>query len=79
MQAHGNVRQENENNKVHWLTLALQIKNKYSKVCVKRQLKIDKTMVLMTTESLMKVESIAECSPWSILQYIWPALKLHNL
>ena len=22
----------------------------------------------------MKVESIAECSPWSILQYFWPAL-----
>ena len=22
----------------------------------------------------MKVESIAECSPWSILQYLWPAL-----
>ena len=24
--------------------------------------------------SLMKVERIAECSPWSILQYLWPAL-----
>ena len=23
----------------------------------------------------MKVESIAECSPWSILQYFWPALR----
>ena len=23
----------------------------------------------------MKVESIAECSPWSILQYVWPALS----
>ena len=23
----------------------------------------------------MKVESIAECSPWSILQYFWPALS----
>ena len=31
--------------------------------------KIDKTKVLMTNGSLMKVESIAECSPWSILQY----------
>ena len=29
----------------------------------------------MTNDSLMKVESIAECSPWSILQYIWPALS----
>ena len=27
----------------------------------------------MTKVSLMKVESIAECSPWSILQYFWPA------
>ena len=31
--------------------------------------KIDKTKVLKTNGSLMKVESIAECS-WSILQYI---------
>ena len=31
--------------------------------------KIDKTKVLMTNGSLMKVDSIAECSPWSILQY----------
>ena len=23
----------------------------------------------------MTVESIAECSPWSILQYFWPALS----
>ena len=28
----------------------------------------------MTNGSLMKVESIAECSRWSILQYFWPAL-----
>ena len=31
--------------------------------------KIDKTKILMKNGSLMKVESIAECSPWSILQY----------
>ena len=31
--------------------------------------KIDKTNILMTNGSLMMVESIAECSPWSILQY----------
>ena len=29
----------------------------------------DKTKILMTNGSLMKVESIAECSHWSILQY----------
>ena len=29
----------------------------------------------MTSGSLMKVESIAECSHWSILQYFWPALS----
>ena len=29
----------------------------------------------MTNGSLMKVESIAECSPWNILQYSWPALS----
>ena len=31
--------------------------------------KIDKTKILMINGSLMKVESIAECSPWSILQH----------
>ena len=31
--------------------------------------KIYKTKLLMTSGSLMKVESIAECSLWSILQY----------
>ena len=31
--------------------------------------KIDKTKILMKYGSLMKVESIAECSTWSILQY----------
>ena len=30
-------------------------------------------MILMTNGSLMKVESIAECSP--ILQYFWPELN----
>ena len=34
-----------------------------------------KTKILMPNGSLMKVESIAECSPWSILQYFWPALS----
>ena len=32
--------------------------------------KIDKTKVLITNGSQMKVKSIAECSPWSILQYL---------
>ena len=32
----------------------------------------------MTNGSLMKVESIAEYSPWNILQYFWPAFS-HNL
>ena len=36
--------------------------------------KIDKTKVLKTKYHLMQVKSIAECSPWSILQYFWPAL-----
>ena len=35
--------------------------------------KIDNTKILMTNGSLMKVKSIAEFSPWSILQYFWPA------
>ena len=47
----------------------------YSKTCIKRPLKKDKSKILMTNGSLMKVQSIAECSPWSILQYFWPALS----
>ena len=47
----------------------------YSKTCVKRPLKNRQTQILMTKDSLMKVESIAECSPWSILQYFLPALS----
>ena len=31
--------------------------------------KINKTKVLKTNGSLLKAQSIAECSPWSILQY----------
>ena len=37
--------------------------------------KIHKSKILMTNGSLMKVKSIAECSPWSILQYFRPALS----
>ena len=31
----------------------------------------------MTNYCLMQVKSIAECSPWSILQYFWPSLSYH--
>ena len=34
----------------------------YSKTCLKRSRKIDKTKALKTNGSLMKFESIAECS-----------------
>ena len=37
--------------------------------------KIVKIKILMTNGSLMKIKSIAECSPWSTLQYFWPALS----
>ena len=37
--------------------------DKYSKTCLERPLKNDNTKVLMTNDSLMKVESIEECSP----------------
>ena len=37
---------------------------RYSKTCVKRPLKIVKSiLILITNGSLMKVKSIAECSP----------------
>ena len=41
----------------------------YSKTCVKRPLKIEKTKILRTNGNLMNVKSIAECSLWGILQY----------
>ena len=46
-----------------------------SKTRFKRPLIKDKTKPLKTNDSLMKVESIAECFSWSILQYFWPALS----
>ena len=39
-----------------------------------RHSQINETKILMAYASLMTVKSIAECSPWSILQYFWPAL-----
>ena len=39
----------------------------YSEACLKRPLKIRQNNGL--NGSLMKGENIAECSPWSILQY----------
>ena len=47
----------------------------YSKICLKQPLKKGNTKILIKIGSLMKVERIAECSPWSILQYFWPALN----
>ena len=41
----------------------------YSKTRVKRPLKNRQTKIFMTNGSLMKIDSFAECSPWSILQY----------
>ena len=47
----------------------------YSKTCLKRPLKNRQNKGLNYKDILMKFESIAECSPWSILQYFWPALS----
>ena len=43
--------------------------NTYSETRLNRPLKNRQTKILMTNGSLMKVESIAECSNGSILQY----------
>ena len=59
-----------KSNKQNNICLKSLIKHTYTvKTCLKRPPKIDKTKVLKTNGSLMKVKSIAECSPWSILQY----------
>ena len=44
-------------------------KQKTVKPVLSSHSKIEKTKILMANGSLMKAESIAECSPWSILQY----------
>ena len=49
--------------------------NKYSKTCLKRSRKKNTKMVFNTDYRLMQVKYIAECSPWSILQYIRPSLS----
>ena len=47
----------------------LLLKSYTVKPVLSGHLNIDKTKVLMQNGSLMKIKSIAECSPWSILQY----------
>ena len=47
----------------------VHVGSQYSKTCLKQPLKKDKTKILITNGSLIKVRSIAKCSPWSILQY----------
>ena len=59
----------------HIIHIIINSRDIRRKTCVKWPLKKDKTKILMTNSSNMKVESIAECSPWSILQYFWPALR----
>ena len=52
----------------------VHVGSQYSKTGLKQPLKKDKTKILIiTNESLMKVKSIAECSPWRFLQYFCPA------
>ena len=47
----------------------VRVGSQNSKTCHKQPLKKDKTKILITNCSLMKVKSIAECPTWSILQY----------
>ena len=55
--------------------LKLMDKKRNSKHVLSGHSKIDKTKILMTNGNLMQVESIAESSHWSILQYFWPSLS----
>ena len=58
-----------------WILFVLfGYRSKYTvKPVLRGHSKIDKTKVLMTNDSLMQVESITDCSLWSILQCFWPA------
>ena len=58
-----------------WLSYILCFLRNTVKTVLSDHSKIDKTKILMTNFSLMKVKSIAECSNGSILQYFWPALS----
>ena len=73
------VKKSHFNKNIH-LTASLQtaqnrkymyyfVGSQYSKTCLKQPLKKDKTKILIKKSNSMKVERIAECSPWSILQY----------
>ena len=56
-----------------WSETSLASRSQYTvKPVISGHLEIHKTKILMENDSLMEVESIAECSPWSILQYFWP-------
>ena len=50
---------------------------KYSKTCVKRPLSKRLKIGFQDQLTLNAGQSIAECSPWSILQYFRPSLSYH--
>ena len=53
----------------HWATALLrEYTGKTAKPAFSGHSKIDKTKILMTNGSLMKVESIAECSPLTCIK-----------
>ena len=58
--------------------LFLPPKMKYINTCLSGQLKIDKTKVLMESGSLMKVESIAECSPEGFTLTLQETRSIHD-
>ena len=51
--------------------------DKYSKICLKRPLKNRHNKGLMENGRVMKVKSIAECSPWSIAGAFCNTFDLH--
>ena len=55
----------------------IEIVWKYSKTCFKRPLKKNTKLVFNTDYRLMQVQSIAECSNGSILQYFRPSFSYH--
>ena len=74
-------RRTDDGRRSHWYTNSSpwSLRLRWANKIQYGHLKTDKTKTLMTNGSLMKVESIAECSPWSILQYFWPALRDNQL
>ena len=62
--SHFNKKYSSHGESTNSIKQKVHVGSQYSKTCLKQPLKKDKTKILITNGSLVKVESIAECSPF---------------